>query len=1551
MGSHRPLTRDEYAVGWICAIEIELTAALAVLDEQHTPLAMLRDDPNIYHFGRIDKHNVVITCLPAGRYGISQASVTATRMLHSFPKIRFGLMVGVGGGAPSTVNDIRLGDIVVSQPTGSNGGVIQYDFGKAMENGEFIQTGLLNAPPSILLNALTTIKATDPAKLGERILHAAKEVGGKDSRLSRPQRTDILFQADYNHVPSANIQGLGCSACDAARVVRRPYRAHSHSHIFYGTIASGNQVMKDGLKRDNISTKIGALCFEMEAAGLMNDFPCLVIRGICDYSDGHKNKEWQPYAAVVAALYAKELLFRLPTVEISEFENNWNRDLFAPPPYSSPSINESEKARETHKQQLKYIQEVLEPCSRVQSRVQEDFERCVSTAMKGTGNWLYSEPLFQAWKSFETVHPLLWLQGGPGAGKSHLSSQVIEHLTKDSSKPGPQQTWILYFFCRNDNADTITFEYVLKTLAWQLATVSSVYAQYIYSIYEFNKSPAIHVSRLWQKLFVNFITQTESIRLYIVLDGLDEAIKKSIDEFLMALKSSLKPMRDIRNIRILVSGRPEIGEQIGTILDSLPPTIMIGAEKNTQDLRLYVRRRMRESIQLKRLEQRFKEQVTEKVLQSANGMFLYVSLMMDEIRSTNSKQQILRMLDRLPKGLSAAWEMTLQRYSRELNEAQVQILVRLICWVLVPERSISVETLRYILSVTTHDRLDVDRETRGDDDYLGLKDELQSRYSSLFLLNVPKVEVPWEGLTLREDGESDNRQIQNPDAKDDASENSDTDFESQSDSTDRILEDRDILVTFRHASLGEFFRARQALAGQVSLANISANQAEVYFTIDCLEECLGGRHRVIGWMPIESWYPHFMRIDASKVALSQKIALLQRLRVFYSRWEIGHCQKRQAGLHYDIGFFAKLKLWLHDEDILSCASRRLWMWMREIDDEDQGNLLRPLAQSAAAFYVNTSHTAQDRAARFILSYIKKEFKMPPDQEYIFQHLSAAEILKVAQFARRFAESDEKWRLAVATQLFRNECYDDAGQILSPLLTGDYEKAKVLELWLDVERGRVADLRLLDDAAKIQRKNHILKVLQGRLGQFGLYRATDFELWTEAADICEQLGLKQEKRDICRLAFRSSIQSATIEYLVNAKEGEMMFWVDEFIGEEPVPSSSLALTSRRKGDKIRQLAISIAGSEISYSTRFLPLLAQRCRKLGRCDVLESVLDIILDIQDEDNEKDAASARMLGFTFKLLLALETGSLRDTVCAETQTVFDWVMGSAPGRDLDTKKSYQYSRGTLAFLFFKAFINEQDKSAACSSLFYHKIDTLCAQGPKMVWEKSQVERMGAIFLCRMLTLQGNPYQARLLSRQTLSYIVDVVLKANPPEDDQKGTEAVWMAIRLDEIYQRMGGTLYGILWACDRDEDMKIAFYLERMPFALIPLAGWKPTLESWRDHYRPEGPDHDPYVVLGATCSGECMGKPIMIHDGLHECLLCRSFLSFVPDPLRYCNACYDKLVQGTLVSTYCNQSHPFLHWSKTPQEVDEILEKSLVGILPVDGKDVIISEWLEQIKQID
>ncbi|KAK6338479.1 hypothetical protein TWF730_002542 [Orbilia blumenaviensis] len=326
------MKRDDFTVGWICAIGIELAAVLSVLDERYpTKPSVPATDENVYEYGKIGGHNVVLTCLP--HMGILQAGIVATRMRSTFTRIRFVLMVGVGGGAPSKSNDVRLGDIVISNPAGRCSGVVQYDFGKAMENGEFLATGWLNSPPAILLSAASAMKARGKEKLAKVIWDTYENLEDKKDFSYPGEGTDNLYEADCLHNSKES-----CEDCDPRQIVPRKERPDTHPRIHYGIIASANQVMKDGKRRNDIIketlrwTGAEALCFEMEAAGLMNDFSCLVVRGICDYSDGHKNKVWQPYAAINAAIYAKELLKQVSPVS----ERGLVEDARTAPDYVAP---------------------------------------------------------------------------------------------------------------------------------------------------------------------------------------------------------------------------------------------------------------------------------------------------------------------------------------------------------------------------------------------------------------------------------------------------------------------------------------------------------------------------------------------------------------------------------------------------------------------------------------------------------------------------------------------------------------------------------------------------------------------------------------------------------------------------------------------------------------------------------------------------------------------------------------------------------------------------------------------------------------------------------------------------------------------------------------------------------------------------------------------------------------------------------------------------------------------------------------------------------------
>jgi nucleoside phosphorylase len=309
----------DYTVGWICAISTEYVAAQAFLDEMHDgPEYVSPNDKNIYILGKVGKHNVVIAVLPEGEYGTSSAARVGSDMLHSFPNVRIGLMVGIGGGAPSGKHDIRLGDVVVSAPRDGKGGVFQYDFGKTIQDQSFQLTGFLDQPPVLLRAAVNDLKAMYEGQ-GHQIEETINNILENKPRLKKKYKrpdpsSDRLYHTRVTHPPNNEASCAAVCGDDSSSLILRPKRTKSEDNptIHYGLIASANQLMKDSSVRDRLAAEKDVLCFEMEAAGLMNHFPCLVIRGVCDYSDTHKNKEWQGYAAMVAAAYAKDLLCRIP---------------------------------------------------------------------------------------------------------------------------------------------------------------------------------------------------------------------------------------------------------------------------------------------------------------------------------------------------------------------------------------------------------------------------------------------------------------------------------------------------------------------------------------------------------------------------------------------------------------------------------------------------------------------------------------------------------------------------------------------------------------------------------------------------------------------------------------------------------------------------------------------------------------------------------------------------------------------------------------------------------------------------------------------------------------------------------------------------------------------------------------------------------------------------------------------------------------------------------------------------------------------------------------
>ncbi|QGI99151.1 hypothetical protein CEK26_012220 [Fusarium fujikuroi] len=450
-----------YTIGWIVALAIEQAAARALLDEEHSEPNNFHpslSDTNNYIWGSVGQHNIVIASLPAGVYGTTSAATTASDLVHSLPQIRFGLLVGIGGGIarPNDDQDIRLGDVVVGQPHGVTGGVVQYDFGKAKANGVWERTGSIDKPPAVLLKALANLQAEHeirPSKI-PRILTAMLKA---NPGMKRPgsnftyqgSENDRLFPSDYEH-----FDGKTCTKCDVSRRIDREERGTTEPVIHYGVIASGNTLIKDARLRDGLAESIGhqCLCVEMEAVGLVDKFPCLVIRGICDYADSHKNDQWQRYAASTAAAFAVELLGFVPARQLKESPRVLEILESLEGKMDSMNYQMQQTGLTSTLDQLPFVAEAL-----FNSYAEEHSPVCLPE----TRVELLAQ--IDKWAERSESKTIFWLNGMAGTGKSTISRTIAQRQLERGCLGAN------FFFKRGEGARG-NMSKLIPTLARQIAT-------------------------------------------------------------------------------------------------------------------------------------------------------------------------------------------------------------------------------------------------------------------------------------------------------------------------------------------------------------------------------------------------------------------------------------------------------------------------------------------------------------------------------------------------------------------------------------------------------------------------------------------------------------------------------------------------------------------------------------------------------------------------------------------------------------------------------------------------------------------------------------------------------------------------------------------------------------------------------------------------------------------------------------------------------------------------------------------------------------------------
>lgn len=312
--TRKQLDRKDYHVVWICpGAKVALNPARLLLDEEHDrPVYDASYDENTYICGTMGGHTVVLTTTPPGMRGNVNAGRLVGPIFKTFPNIKMTLLVGIGGGVPSSIpaddpwKDIHLGDVVIGWPGDGKEAVIYYESGRTHVDS-FEVLGTIDRPDWVLLNALGVLESNHDFHRTDFSKYLGKLQENK--QYARPDlKHDMLFRPDYKHKGDRG----DCAECDNCEVVERKPRTREHQDQFIfhrGRIGTGNAIVEDGNQRDAISTRCGGLqCIEMSAAGVDAYRNCLVIRGISDYCDSHKNGIWKHYAAANAAVFARELL-------------------------------------------------------------------------------------------------------------------------------------------------------------------------------------------------------------------------------------------------------------------------------------------------------------------------------------------------------------------------------------------------------------------------------------------------------------------------------------------------------------------------------------------------------------------------------------------------------------------------------------------------------------------------------------------------------------------------------------------------------------------------------------------------------------------------------------------------------------------------------------------------------------------------------------------------------------------------------------------------------------------------------------------------------------------------------------------------------------------------------------------------------------------------------------------------------------------------------------------------------------------------------------------
>ncbi|KAK4059628.1 hypothetical protein Trihar35433_10675 [Trichoderma harzianum] len=687
----QPTSRDEFEIAIVCTRALEYDAVCLLIDEfwdtDGDSLGRARGDPNTYTTGCMGKYNIVVVLLCSS--GKANASGAAASLRSSYPCIDLLILTGICEGVPdANGEELLLGDVVVSET------VIQFDLGTQHVAGFEVKDTLEDRHGRAnknIRNFIANIKTEmGYQRIEQKAAAFLEKIQSRTSEAKYQQRrrattymypgsaNDVLFDSTHYHKHYSSSQcvcadyrpdedlyavcedarNLSCeeTGCELSSLKIRD-RLHRKNllenagqlkfaqipSIFFGRFGSGDMAFNSGAHRDSLAKKHGIIAFEMEGAGMWDELPCIIVKGVNDYGDGHKTKkwaEWQSFAAATAASVARALIERYPQTD--------------KPPVIELKANKVSSQLQENKACLDAL--FITNPKHDKKRIEDTKGGLLHDAYI----WITRNAAFLQWLEDPNTH-LLWIKGDPGKGKTMLLCGVINEL--QTIKPGSN---IYYFLCQATDVRLNNASAILRGLLHMMIVQQPSLISYVKDEYDQSGKSAFEGTNSWvvlSRLFEQILRDDSLNESIFVIDALDECMEDLTQLLDIIVRNSSSSSR----VKWLVSSRNEadIQEALAAAENKSTVSLELNGESVSTAIATYIRYKVQLLADKKGYKQPTRERVERYLSDNASGTFLWVALVCALLEKVPRSDPLPKSAD-FPPALDQLYERMINRSLTDL---------------------------------------------------------------------------------------------------------------------------------------------------------------------------------------------------------------------------------------------------------------------------------------------------------------------------------------------------------------------------------------------------------------------------------------------------------------------------------------------------------------------------------------------------------------------------------------------------------------------------------------------------------------------------------------------------------------------------------------------------------------------------------------------------------------------------------------------------------------------------------------------------------------------